>query len=202
MKLYYAQAACSLAPHIALREAKLPFELEPVNLQSKKTRGGGDFYAVNPKGSVPVLELDNGEILTEAAVIMRYVAERNPEMNLIPKHGTFERYRADEWLNYIATELHKGFGPLWHPAFPPEVKDMTKTSLGTKFDFVAKKLKGNQFLMGSTFTVADGYLFTVLNWTGFHAIDLGKWPELAQFQERVKARPAVQEALGAEGLLK
>lgn len=201
MKLYYAQAACSLAPHIALQESGLKFELEGVNLRSKQYKGG-DFTKVNPKGSVPTLELDDGQLLTEAAVLLKYIADRKPEANLAPKTGSMERYRLDEWLNYIATELHKGFAPLWHPKMPDDVKAMTKEAIGKKFDYVSERLKNQDYLMGKQYTVADAYLFTVTNWTSMTGMDLAKWPTLAAHYERVKARPATQAALKEEGLLK
>jgi glutathione S-transferase len=200
MKLYYSQAACSLAPHIALEEAKLPHELEPVNLTTKKYRGG-NFYDVNPKGSVPVLQLDDGQLLTEAAVIQQYIADKKPEANLMPKPGTMERYRAQEWLNFIATELHKGWGPLWHKP-SPEVAAATKETLDKKLAIAAKRLEKQAYLLGENFSVADGYLFTVLNWAPHTGVDLTKYPPLLGFVERVSQRPAVQAALKAEGLLK
>ena len=201
MKLYYMPAACSLAPHIALREAGLPFDLELVE-RSKKTKSGDDYMSINPKGSVPALGLDDGKVLTEAAVIQQYIADKAPAKKLAPAAGTPERYRLQEWLNYIASEVHKGIGQLFNPAMPDDYKEAVKKGLASKqFPYLDKALAGRDFLMGD-FTVADGYLFTVLNWTNFHKIDLSAFPNITTFMKRVAARPAVQEAMQAEGLLK
>jgi glutathione S-transferase len=203
MKLYYAPGACSLAPHIALREAGLPFELSPVDFQAgKKTPDGKDFLSINPKGAVPALALDDGEVLTEAAVLLQYVADKGNNRTLIPATGTKERYRLQEWLNYIATEVHKGFGPLWKPNTPDAYKAIVKENLATQFKYLDKALAGRDYLTGGTFTIADAYLFTILNWTKFHKIDLAPYPALQAFMQRVAARPKVKEALQAEGLLK
>ena len=201
MKLYYMPAACSLAPHIALREAGLPFDLEQVD-RSKKTKSGEDYMSINPKGSVPALGLDDGTLLTEAAVIQQYIADKAPAKKLAPAAGTPERYRLQEWLNYIASDVHKGIGQLFNPAMPDDYKETVKKGLASKqFPFLDKALAGRNYLMGD-FTVADGYLFTTLNWTNFHKIDLSAFPNLTAFMKRVAARPAVQEAMKAEGLLK
>jgi glutathione S-transferase len=201
MKLYFSPGACSLSPHIALREAGLPFELEQVDLATKKTKSGGDLAAVNPKNYVPVLQLDNGELLTEAAVIAQYIADKAAETKLVPAAGTMERYRVQEWLNYVASEVHKGLGQLFNPKMPDDFKKTVKEALlPPRFDFLSKKLDGKTYLTGDTFTAADAYLFTVLNWTGFLGIDLSKWPVLQAYQARVAARPAVQAAMKAEGL--
>jgi glutathione S-transferase len=203
MKLYYSPGACSLAPHIALREAGLPVELVKVDLAAKKTESGADFLAVNPKGQVPTLGLDDGEILTEVAVTLQYIADQAPATKLAPALGTRERYRLAEWLNYVATELHKGFGPLWKPNTPAEYKAIVKEiNLAKQFAYLDKQFAGRDFLAGSSFTIADAYLFAILNWTKFHQIDLGKYPNVQAFMERVAARPAVKQALTAEGLLK
>ena len=202
MKLYYAPGACSLSPHIALREAGQAFDLEKVDLKAKKTASGEDFAAVNPKGYVPALRLDNGDVLTEASTIVQYVAGKKPEARLAPVAGTPERYRLQEWLNFIATEVHKGTSPLFNPATPDAYKQMATDRLGQRYDYLAKELAKKPYLMGENFTVADGYLFTILNWANFVKIDLGKWPALQAYQARVAARPAVQAALKAEGLLK
>lgn len=202
MKLYYAQGACSLAPHIVLQESGLQFQLEPVSLQTKKTRGGADYAKINPKGAVPALELDNGQVLTEGAVIMQYVADQKPEKKLIPAAGTLERYRAQEWLNFIATEVHKGFAPLWSDTTPAETKAQAKTTLGKKFDYLSERLKGQDYLMGTQMTAPDAYLFTVLNWTSMLSFDMATWPTLLGFMERMRGRPAVQAAMKAEGLVK
>jgi glutathione S-transferase len=201
MKLYFMPAACSLAPHIALREAGLSFDLERVD-QNKKTRSGEDYLSINPKGSVPAFRLDDGQVLTEAAVIQQYIADRVPAKKLAPAAGTPERYRLQEWLNYIASEVHKGIGQLFNPAMPNEYKDAVKKALASRqLPYLEKALADRDYLMGD-FTVADGYLFTVLNWTNLHKIDLSAFPNISAFMKRVAARPAVQEAMKAEGLLK
>lgn len=201
MKLFYMPGACSLAPHIALREAGLPVDLERVD-QSKKTKSGEDYLAINPKGSVPALKLDDGQVLTEAAVVQQYIADKAPTAKLAPAAGTFERTRLQEWLNYIASEVHKGIGQLFNPAMPNEYKDAVKKGLAARqFPFLEKALTGRGYLMGH-FTIADGYLFTVLNWTKLHQIDLSGFPNITAFMKRVAERPAVQEAMKAEGLLK
>lgn len=202
MKLYYSSRACSLAPHIALREAGLDFEPVKVDLKAKKLDGGGDYFAINPKGAVPALGLDNGEVLTENAAVLQYIGDQAPSSGLIPKLGDFERYRVLEWLNYIATELHKGFGPLWNPASSPEVKDSTRELIGKKFDYVQQRLGDRPYLMGDDFTLPDAYLFVILSWTWPHEIDLQRWPGLFAFTKRVSERPAVGAALKAEGLVK
>lgn len=199
MKLYYAQAACSLAPHIVLRETGMDFVLEAVSLKTGKY-SGGDFRMLNPKGYVPVLELHNGQILTEVAVILQYLADFHPDSKLMPQAGTLERYRCLEWLNFIATEMHKGFGALFNPRFPEEAKGIAKDLLGHRLEFTSRHLAGRDYLMGDAFSVADAYLFTVLNWAGFVGIDLKPWRALTQFMERMRARPSVQEALRAEGV--
>lgn len=202
MKLYYAPGACSLAPHIALREAGVRFDLVKVDLAAKKTESGADFLAVNSKGQVPTLELDNGEVLTEGAVILQYVADQAPAAKLMPVAGSKERYRLAEWLNYIATELHKGFGPLWKPTTPAEYKTIVKDNLAKQFAYLDKTLAGRDFIAGSSFSVADAYLFTILNWSRFHQIDLAKYANVQAFMDRIAGREQVHQALGAEGLLK
>jgi glutathione S-transferase len=203
MKLYYAPGACSLAPHIALRESGLPFELSLVDFQAgKKTRDGKDFLSINPKGAVPALQLDDGEVLTEAAVLLQYIADKADNRTLVPAAGSKERYRLQEWLNYIATEVHKGFGPLWKPNTPDAYKAIVKENLATQFKYLDKALAGRDYVTGVTFTIADAYLFTILNWTKFHKIDLAPYPAVQAFMQRVAARPKVKEALQAEGLLK
>ena len=202
MKLYFAPGACSLSPHIVLHEAALSFEIEQVNLGSKKTKSGGDFREINPKGYVPALQLDDGEVLTEGPAIVQYVADRKPESSLAPAAGTLARYRLQEWLNYISTELHKQFSPLFNPKIAADYKEMVKERLASRFDYLVQQLAGKQFLTGEQFTVADAYLFTVLSWTDYVKVDLERWPQLKEYQARVAARPAVQAALKAEGLLK
>ena len=201
MKLFYMPGACSLAPHIALREAGLPFDLVQVD-RSKRTPSGEDFLAINPKGAVPTVKLDDGQVLTEAAVIQQYVADKAPAKKLAPAAGTPERYRLQEWLNYIASDIHKGIGQLFNPAMPDDYKEAVKRGLAARqFPYLDKMLAGREYLMDG-FTIADGYLFTVLNWTNFQKIDLSAFPNIVAYMRRVAARPAVQAAMSAEGLLK
>jgi glutathione S-transferase len=199
MKLYYAPGACSLAAHVALQESGLPFTLARVDLRDHRTGDGRDFYAINPKGYVPLLELDNGERLTEVAVILQYIADRQPG-TLAPAFGSMERYRLMEWLNFIATEIHKGLAPLWKPTTPEAYKAAVLQAVGGRFDYVEKAL-GNQAYLADTFTIADAYLFTIANWHRFLKFDLDRWPVLQRFQERVAARPAVRRALEDERLV-
>jgi glutathione S-transferase len=201
MKLYFAPGACSLSPHIVMREAGLDFELEQVNNQEKKTKSGKDFWTINPKGQVPVLELDNGEKLTEGPIVVQYLADQKPGSGLLPATGSMERYRVQEWLNFITSELHKSFGPIFRPTTPEEFKKISKENLGKRFDYLDKHLGSRQYLMGDKFTVADAYLFTVLRWTARIEMDLAKWPNLKAYFDRVAARPKVQEAMQAEGLI-
>jgi glutathione S-transferase len=202
MQLYFSPGACSLASHITLREAGLPVDLKRTDTKTKKLDDGSDYYAVNSKGSVPALRLDNGQVLTEGPVILQFLADQKPETGLAPKSGTLERYRLQEWLNFITSEVHKSFSPLFNPAADAKVKEYTTQNLEKKFDWLNKQLAGKQYLTGDTFTIADAYLFVVINWTNFVGIDLGRWPALKDFHGRVAARPMVQEALAAEGLLK
>lgn len=202
MKLYFSPGACSLTPHIVLLEAGLDFSTEKVDLRDKQTAGGADYRLVNPKGAVPALLLKDGEVLTEVAAIVQFLADLVPEKQLAPLPGSFERYRLVEWLNYIGTEVHKGFGPLFNRAGTPEMRDMAISALTLRFGHLARSLEGRDYLMGERFTAADAYLFTILNWCGFTGIDLAPWPVLGAFQARVAARPAVQQALRDEGLLK
>ncbi len=201
MKLYFAPGACSLSPHIVLREAGLNFELEQVNNQEKKTKSGKDYWTVNPKGQVPTLELDTGERLTEGPVIVQYLADRKPAAGLVAPAGTMDRYRVQEWLNFTTSELHKSFGPIFRPTTPEEYKRISKENLGKRFDWLDKQLAGKQYLMGDKFTIADAYLFTVLRWSTRIEIDLAKWPNLKAYVDRVAARPQVQAAMRAEGLI-
>ena len=198
MKLYFSPGACSLSPHIVLREAGLPFQLEKVDLKAHKTAGGADFYAVNPKGYVPALQLDDGQVLTEGAAIVQYIADRKPESKLAPAAGTMERYRLQEWLTFISTELHKAYSPLFKATTPDETKLAQKDLIGRRLDFVAKHLDGKQYLMGDVFTAADAYLFTILRWSKGVNVDLGKWPTLPPHMDRISARPAVAAAMEAE----
>ncbi len=202
MKLYYKAGACSLSPHIALCEAGLPHDLESVDLQSKKMGGGGDYLTVNPKGYVPALQLDGGQVLTEGPAIVQYIADQVPEKKLAPPAGSLERYRLQEWLNYISTEIHKSFSPLFNPSAHEDWKNAAKALLARRIGFVSEKLGSQSYLMGEQFTVADGYLFTCLGWGKYVGIDVGQWPNLGAYLGRVAARPAVQEALKAEGLIK
>ncbi len=197
MRLYFSPGTCSLSPHIVFREAGLPVELELVSLNTHKTKSGKDFYGINPKGYVPVLELPDGSILTEGAVIVQYLADQNPAAKLLPPAGTMERTRVQEWLNYVATELHKGFGPLFGSA-PDEYKATVRQSLAKKFDYLVKQLEGKQYLTGDTFTVADAYLFTILRWSFVLKVDLPR--PLGEYFTRVADRPHVAEALEAEKL--
>ena len=201
MKLYYSPGACSLAPHIALAEAGLPFKTAKVDLRKHVLDDGSDYYAINPKGYVPLLELDDGARISEVAVILQYIADRKPG-TLAPAFGGIERYRMMEWLNFIATELHKQFGPLWYPTTPDATKEAQKAKLATRFDLLAKTLAAQPYLTGPAFSIADAYLFTILNWAPMLKVDLAPWPALQQFQARVAARPAVHAALVAEGLVK
>jgi glutathione S-transferase len=200
MKLYYSPGACSLSPHIALREAGLDFEAIQVDLGAKTTKAGADYRKINPKGAVPALEIDGGQVLTEGSAIVQYIADKKPGSKLAPVAGSTERYRLQEWLNYIASEIHKGFSPLFNPKAPDEWKSAVKDMLAGKFDYLSKQLDGKSYLMGDTFTVADGYLFTILSWAKGMSIDLAKWPVLQAYLARVAARPAVNAALKAEGL--
>jgi len=202
MKLYFSPGACSLSPHIALQEAGLPHTLVRADLQKKTVDGGASLVAVNAKGQVPVLELDDGQRLTEGPAIVQYIADKVPAKNLAPANGTMERYRLQEWLNFITSELHKSFTPLFDAAMPEEAKNRYKERVRARLDYLAQQLEGRSFLLGSNFSVADGYLFTVLGWTKYVGIDLAKWPTLVAYTERVGSRPAVQAALKAEGLVK
>jgi glutathione S-transferase len=201
MKLYYAPAACSQAPHIVAREAGLAIDLANVRFPDKVTDDGEKLTDVNPKGAVPALRLDDGEVLTENAVILQYLADLAPNSELaIPASG-IERYRLLEGLNFIATELHKGFGPLWNPATPDSFKEATREALGKKFDYLQGKIGEGPYILGERFSILDAYAFAVLNWTKLHSIDIARWPGLAAYLDRVAARPAVQETLRAEGLI-
>jgi glutathione S-transferase len=202
MKLYYITGACSLSPHIALRETGLSFDLEQVDSKTKKTKSGGDFLKVNPKGYVPALQLDDGQTLTEAAVIVQYIADKKPESKLLPPAGTTERYRAQEWLNYVATEIHKGVGALFNPKLTDPWKDVLRESVAPKFDYLSKRLEGRSYAFGDGFSAVDGYLFTVLGWPQYVGIDLAKWPVLKSYTDGIAKRPSVQAALKAEGLAK
>jgi glutathione S-transferase len=202
MKLYYAPGACSMAPHIVLREAGYRFDLEKVDIPNKKTASGEDFWKINPKGYVPALKLDDGQVLTEVGVICQYLADQKPEAGLAPKGGTMERYHLMEMLNFAASEVHKQIGALFNPKMTPEMKEVQLATIERRLNALETMLEGRQYAMGDKFSVADAYLFVVLNWTHMHKIDLGKWPNIKAFMGRVGGRPKVQETLKAEGLAK
>jgi len=201
MKLYYSPGACSLSPHIVLLEAGLNFTAEKVDLQSKKTESGVDFTTINSKGAVPALVMDDGKLLTEGAAIVQYIADQKPQSGLAPASGTLERYRLIELLNYIASEIHKGYSPLWNPAITADAKAAALAALDKKFTFLTAQLGDKPYLLGDTFTVADAYLFTILSWSSHVGVDLSKWHVLTAYLARVGHRPKVQEALKAEGLI-
>ena len=202
MKLYYTPGACSLATHIALREAGLPVELAKVDLRAKRLEDGSDFKAVNPKGYVPALLADDGSLRTESAALLQFVADKAPAGALRPERDTPAYYGYLEWLTFVSSEMHKGFGPLFNPAITAEARAATIAKLNDRFALLDKHLADHQFLNGDSFTAADAYLFTVTNWAGLHKLDLTAYPNLVAYRARVAARPAVQEAMGAEGLLK
>ena len=201
MKLYYSPGACSLSPHIVLREAGLPFELVLASTKTKKLADGSDYNLINPKSQVPALELNDGQRLTEGPVIVQYIADQAPASGLAPAAGTMARYRVMEWLNFITSELHKGFAPLFNPAMVADAKPIFAANLLARLTWVDTQLEGKSYLTGDTFTVADAYLFVVTNWTKFVGIDISGLKNLGAFMGRVAARPAVQAALKAEGLL-
>ncbi|MCC6193075.1 MAG: glutathione transferase GstA [Burkholderiales bacterium] len=201
MKLYYSPGACSLAAHIALAEAGVPYTTAKVDLRSHTLAGGADYYAINPKGYVPLLELDDGSRLSEVAVILQYIADRKPG-TLAPAFGGMERYRQMELLNFVATELHKQFGPLWYPTTPDATKEAQREKIARRFAYLDKAFAGKPYLTGASFTAADAYLFVMLNWAGMHKVDLTPYPALREFQARVAARPAVHKVLVEEGLAK
>jgi glutathione S-transferase len=198
MKLYFSPGACSLSPHIVAREAGLPVELVKVDLRQKKTADGSDFTAINPKGYVPALQLDDGSLLTEGPAIVQYLADRKPELGLAPQAGSIERYRLQEWLTFIGTELHKQFSPLFAPTTPEDIRKAQIEKLQKRFAYTAGQLAGRPYLMGSQFTVADAYLFVTLSWAEMMKIDLGALPVLQEYKVRVAGRAKVQEALAAE----
>lgn len=202
MKLYYSRGACSLAPHIVAHEAGLQIELDKVDTKTKTTQNGGDFKQISPNGYVPVLQLDDGEYLTEATVVVQYLADLRPQSALAPAQGTMARYRLMEWLGFISTELHKGYSPLFQPATPEEYKTLVRQKLALRLAYVESRLAGRQFLMGDAFSVADAYLFVIVNWSRATQVDLTACPNLQAFQQRVAHRPAVRAAMQAEGLVK
>jgi len=200
MKLYFAPGACSLAPHILLNEAGYKYDTEKVDLATHKTAGGGDFYAANPKGYVPALTLDDGQLLTEVQVILQYIADHKPQANLLPKPGTIERYRALEWLNFIATELHKGFSPLFRPTTPEDFKTAVRQTLAKKLELLDKHLAGKQFILGNAFSAVDAYAFTILRWAHFTKVDLAPYANINAYTARVLERPQVKATMEQEGI--
>jgi glutathione S-transferase len=202
MKLYYAPGACSLSPHISLREAGVSFDLEKVDTRTRRTESGADYLSINAKGYVPALQLDDGEVLTEGAAVVQFIADRHPDVGLAPAGGTLERARLQEHLNFIASELHKAFTPLFDPSAPEDAKQAAPAAVARRLDHVERLLAdGRAFLLGERFSVADAYLFTVASWTGPTGIGLDRWPRLAAFVARVAARPSVRAAMRAEGLV-
>jgi glutathione S-transferase len=202
MKLYYSPGACSLSVHITLRESGLPFELALASTKTHKLEDGTDYYSINPKGYVPLLELDNGERLTEVAAVQQYVADQVPEKNLAPAWGTMPRYRVQEWLTFTGTELHKAFSPLFNPNSSDEVRNAAKARINGRLAYVNEQLAGKSYLLGEQFSIADTYLYVVANWSPRVGIDLSPFPNVGAFIARMTARPSVQAALKAEGLLK
>ena len=201
MKLFLKPGSCSLASHIVLEEIGRPYDTETVDLAKKLTASGADFWAINPKGYVPALLLDDGDLLTEGPAILQYLADLAPELNLAPANGSKARYQLQSWLTFIGTEVHKNFSPFFNPAATPEMKELARANLQRRLGYVNDQLAGRDFLMGDTFSVADAYLFTVVGWAKFVQLDLSAWPHLIAFQGRVAARPATQRALKAEGLI-
>jgi glutathione S-transferase len=200
MKLYFSPGACSLSPHIVLLEAGLPFTLEKVDLRSKVTASGQDYRSINSKGYVPALETDSGAILTEGPAIVQYLADRAPEKLLAPAPGTMERYQLMSWLNFISAEIHKNYSPMFRPDVGDDIKAYARGNLLKRYGYVDKMLEGRDYLGGERFSVADVYLFVVTNWAGHVKLDLSAFPNVLAFQKRIGARPAVQQALRAEGL--
>ena len=201
MKLYYSPGACSLSPHIVLHEAGLAYEPVLASTKTHQLADGTDFYTINPLGYVPVLELDDGTRLREGTAIVQYLADQAPAKNLAPANGTLARYQLQEWLNFIATEVHKGFGPLFAPGTPEDFKPLVKQRLLARLQWIDGELAGKQFLLGEHFSVVDAYLFTVTGWAGFVGLDIAHLKNIAAYRERIAARPAVQAAMKAEGLL-
>ena len=201
MKLFISSGACSLSPHIVLREAGLDFTTEKVDLRKKVTAGGADYLAINPKGYVPALDLGNGVVLTEGPAIVQYIADQAPDKQLAPPLGSIERYQLMGWLNFISAEIHKPFGPLFAAGASEDMKASASAALTKRFSYIEQALEGRDYLMGASFSVADAYLFTVANWAGIVHFDLAPYPRLRALQARIGARPAVQQALRDEGLL-
>jgi glutathione S-transferase len=202
MKLYFAPGTCSLSPHIVLNELKLPYTAVRVDTKTRKIADGGDYRAVNPKGYVPAIELDNGQRLTEGPAIVQYLADLKPESKLAPANGTFARARLQEWLNFIATELHKTYSPLFNASMPAEATAIFKDKLVQRYEFIAQALGKQDYLLGDHFTIADAYLYTVTRWAKHFDVDVNRWPALAKYMERVGARAAVKAAVEAESTAK
>lgn len=202
MKLYYAPGTCSLAPHIILRETNTPFELVKTDIRAKKTEDGRNFLDINPNGYVPVLELDDGTRLTEGAAIMQFIADRADATSIAPPNGTLERYKMQSWLNFISTELHKGFSPLFNPNMPENGKAVARENLLKRIKFVDEHLAKNEFLMGNSYTVPDAYAFAVLSWTRPLKIDISEFKNVTNYLAKIAERPAVKAAMKAEGLIK
>ena len=201
MKLYISPGACSLASNIALREAGIPFETAKVDKRTKRV-DGVDFTEINPKGYVPALRLDNGQVLTENVAVLQYIADQNPASKLAPPAGTMERYRLQEWLSFINSELHKSFSPLFSTEATEDTKTYARNYLTKRLNYLQGALGDKTYLMGDQFTIADAYLFTVLGWGTHVGVDMAKWPNLNSYVERIRARPHVIEALTAEGLIR
>ena len=201
MKLFYYPGACSLAPHIVAQEAGIPLQLEKTDIRSKKTASGGDYLAINPKGAVPALQLDNGDILTEGPAIMQYLADQKVGSGLAPPAGSMERYRLQEMLGFINSEIHKTYVPFFNPEVSAAARDEGAASLHKRYEIIEKRLSANEYLVGNQFTIADAYLFTVTNWANMLKIDLSRFPHVSAFQKRIGSRPAVQAALKGEGLI-
>jgi glutathione S-transferase len=202
MKLFYSPGACSLSPHIALLEAGIPFTLSRVDLKNKRLESGEDFNCVNGKGYVSALQLDDGQIITEGPAIVQYIADQKPAAGLVPAAGTIERYKLQEWLNFITSELHKPMGSMFNPTQTADWKEAVKANLSKRLEWLSQQLDGKQYLMGQKFTIAEGYLFTILGWAKIVGFDLGKWPVIREYIARVGQRPKVLEAMKAEGLVK
>lgn len=202
MKLYYTPGACSMAVNIALHETGRKFDMVKVDLRQHKTENGENYYKINPKGYVPALELDNGEVLTEDAMLLQYVADQKPDAGLAPRAGTMEHYRLLEWLTFISSEIHKGLGALFNPKITPEWKEIQIALFSRRCDYLVKMLGDKPYLMGEQYTLADVYLFTILGWAAYLELDMRKWPKLKEYTDRIAARPAVKEAMKAEGLIK
>ncbi|MFM2056250.1 MAG: hypothetical protein RLY71_635 [Pseudomonadota bacterium] len=201
MKLYLKPGACSLSPHIVLEEAGLTYQTETVDLKAKVTASGADYLAINPKGYVPALQLDSGELLTEGPAIVQYLADLVPERKLAPPNGSLARYQLQSWLTFIGTELHKSYSAFFNPVAGDDWKGFARGNIERRLGYVEEQLEGRDYLLGTDFSVADAYLFTVLNWSRFIQLDLAGWPRVAAYHARVGARPAVQAALKAEGLV-